>query len=87
MLAYRYYQKLNDDTLKLLNRSELVTEPFDDYGDMIRYFNKDYMWEAKVWSWNTEEWKWVPRYNSWDNPTIVRLSNDKEELFINFIIY
>ena len=87
MLVYRFYQKLDDNILKLLKGSELVTESFDNYGDMIRYFNKDYMWEARVWSWEKEDWKWVPRYNSWDNPTIVRLSNNDDEIYINFKIY
>tara|TARA_B100001758_G_C18077606_1_gene436540 strand:- start:135 stop:398 length:264 start_codon:yes stop_codon:yes gene_type:complete len=87
MLAYRYYKKIDENTLKLLNGTELVTEQFDNYGDMIQYFDKDYMWEAKVWSWYTEDWKWIPRYTSWDNPTIVSLSNNNETIYINFRIY
>ena len=87
MLVYRYYEKIDINTLKLIDKSEMVTEIFNNYGDMIKYFKKDYKWEAKVWSWSKKKWSWIPRYNNWDNPTIVCISNDKEDIYINFRIY
>ena len=76
--AINNYEKIDINTLKLIDKSEMVTEIFDNYGDMIKYFKKDHRWEAKVWSWHKKKWSWIPRYSNWDNPTIVCISNERK---------